>query len=277
VPKTDFFGNLRPEAGDTAHFDPGAIEVGSAAPVAIASVTGGPLAFGNVGINSTSAAQTLVLHNTGTAPWTGISENFSAATRFSRLGGAAGGTCAGTLAPGATCTVNIVFSPNALGPFTSTVTINGNVPVTGSPVTLTGTGVADVISATLTPAIWTIAHARNCPGTGAAGILACTMDPVQIFTLTNTGNVPLTGIGHGTLGGTAANDANYAVRPLLSTCGAAGGTQLVGNTTLAPGATCVVTVQFQPQTSQAAGLKSATVSVTDLAGTQTSTRNGTTQ
>jgi len=49
----------------------------------------------------------------------------------------------------------------------------------------------------------------------------------------------------------------------------------VATTTLAPGATCVVTVQFKPLTAQAAGAKPATISVTDLAGTQTSTLNGT--
>jgi hypothetical protein len=49
----------------------------------------------------------------------------------------------------------------------------------------------------------------------------------------------------------------------------------VANTTLAPGATCVVTVQFQPKTAQTTGLKTATISVTDPAGTQTSTLTGT--
>ena len=168
-----------------------------------------------------------------------------------------------------------MFTPTATGAASGTATITANVAVAGSPVTLTGTGIADVISATLAPATWTVAHARNCPGTGAAGILACTLDPAQAFTLTNTGNVPLTGIAQGVLGGTAANDANYTIVRLLSTCGPAGGGQLLGQTTLAPGATCVVTVQFKPLTSQATGLKPATVSVTDAAGTQTSTLNGT--
>jgi hypothetical protein len=132
-----------------------------------------------------------------------------------------------------------------------------------------GGGGGGTASATLTPASWTLAQNRNCPGTGILGILACTLDPIQVFTLTNTGTVNLTGVGTGVLGGTAANDANYLVAGLLSTCGNA------THTTLAPGATCVVTVQFKPLTSQVTGLKPATISVTDSAGTQTSTLNGT--
>ena len=55
------------------------------------------------------------------------------------------------------------------------------------------------------------------------------------------------------------------------------GGQLLANTTLAPGATCNIEVQFKPLTAQAAGTKPATISVTDLAGTQTSALNGTAQ
>jgi hypothetical protein len=276
VPRTDFFGNLRPETGTDTHFDPGAVEFGSVAPVAILSVTGGPLAFGNVVSGATSAALTLTLHNTGTATGTGIALTFSSAL-FARPAGTAGGTCGTSLNAAATCTINVVFSPTATGPATGSLTIFANVAVTGSPVALSGTGTTTVIAATLTPATWTLSHARNCPGTGVLGILACTLDPTQTFTLTNTGNAPLTGITQGVLGGTAANDANWSVAHLLSTCGPAGGGQVVSTTTLAPGATCTVSVQFKPLTAQAAGLKPATISVTDLAGTQTSTLNGTAQ
>jgi len=51
----------------------------------------------------------------------------------------------------------------------------------------------------------------------------------------------------------------------------------LGQTTLAPGAACVVSVQFRPAAAPGGplGAQAATVSVTDAAGTQTSTLTGT--
>jgi len=206
------------------------------------------------------------LHNTGNANLTGITLAFAstgtAAPRFTRP---AGGTCAATLTPAAgTCTINVVFSPNALAAFTGTLIITGNVAVTGSPVSLSGSGVAPVVRAALAPATGSPSAARAVELGG----------PAQIFTLTNTGNVTLTGIAQGALGGT--NAADYAIVRLTSTCGPAGGGQSLGQTTLAPGASCVVTVQFRPRAApQPTGLKPATLSVTDVAGTQTSALSGT--
>jgi hypothetical protein len=270
APTTDFFGNPRPDVRNSS-IDIGAVEYQAPANPAIVAVTPTSLSFGNVTDGTTSAAKTLTVANTGGSAFTFTSIVVTAP--FSQ----AGGTCGATLAANASCTILVTFSPTAPpGLAKGTVTITGSVPVTGSPVALSGTGVAAVVSATLTPTSWTVRQTRNCPGTGF-GVIACGLDPTQAFTLTNTGNVTLTGIAQGALGGTAANVANYTVIRLLSTCGPAGNGQLTGNTTLAPGASCAVTVQFKPLTSQAAGAKPATISVTDAAGTQSSALNGTAQ
>jgi len=238
LPTTDFFGNPRPDpgtSGSVKHVDAGAVETqvgGGGGGGAVASVSPTSLAFGNVPVGTTSAAQTLTLSNTGTADWTGISENFSAATRFSRPGGVAGGTCAGTLAAGATCTVNIVFSPNAVGLATSTVTINGNVPVTGSPVTLTGTGVA-VGTLSFTSAtngtLATVLGVRTLTFTIPTPRAAVT----SVVTVTNTSTAPLN------IGAESFLVATTFFTITANTC---------ANTTVAANGTCTVSVTYNTPT-----------------------------
>jgi hypothetical protein len=257
---TDFFGNKRPDTTKSS-VDIGAVEYQGTSP-AILTVAPSSLAFPNTPDGTTSSSLTLTLTNSGGAGATGITVVVTAP--FSR----SGGTCGTTLAAGTPCTITIVFAPATAVAYTGTATITANVAVANSPVSLTGTGVAGTASATLTPTSWTVSQTRNCPGTGF-GVIACALDPSQTFTLRNTGTVPLTGVMAGTLGGTAGNIANYAISTALSTCGNA------THTTLAPNATCTVFVQFKPLTSQPTGLKPATVSVSDSAGVQTSTLNGT--
>jgi hypothetical protein len=254
APALDFFGTPRKTNGAV---DAGAVEFVTPN-IAVATVTPGALTFSAV-VGTTSASQVLTVHNVGGATLTGVAVVVTAP--FSR----SGGTCGTTLNAASTCTINVVFSPTALGAAGGTATITGSVTVAGSPVSLSGTGTAATIAATLTPTSHSFGSATRGVGTLTA--------PTQIFTLTNTGNVTLTGIAQGTLGGT--NPTEFSIVRLLSTCGPAGGGQFVGQTTLAPGAACVVTVQFRPLTAQTTGAKSATVSVTDAAGLQTSTLTGT--
>ena len=268
APSTDLFGNPRKTNN---RVDIGAVEYTGTVGASV-TITGAPLAFGSVADGTTSAGQTLTLQNNGGSNATGIGLAFSA-PQYSRPAGAAGGTCTATINTGASCTVIVVFSPTVPGAVNATLTISStSATVTGSPVTLSGTGVAPVVSATLTPATWSPSQTRNCPGTGL-GVLACAGDPSQAFTLTNTGNVPLTTIGDGALGG--VNVADYSIATLVTTCGPRVGNQLVSITTLAPGATCGVTVQFKPRTAEATGVKNATISITDGAGTQTAALSGT--
>jgi hypothetical protein len=257
APTLDILGTNRKANGSV---DIGAVEYVQSPSVA---VTGGPLAFGNVVAGTTSASMQLTVSNTSGGAFTFTSLAFTA--QFARA--TAGGTCAATLANGATCTINVVFSPTATGAATGSLTINGSLPVVGSPVALSGIGVAAIRTATLTPTTWSPSQPRNCP----TPVLGCALDPTQAFTLTNTGNASLTVTNGGTLGG--ASPADYAVRPNLPLLGA---TLCSSLPTLAPGATCVVTVQFQPRTSDAINtVRNATISVTDSFGTQTSTLSGT--
>jgi hypothetical protein len=219
APPTDFYGNLR--KGNNA-VDAGAVEYQASGPAALA-ITPTSLPFGNQVVTTTSAAQTLTLSNSGGATATAIAVTVTAP--FSRPTGTAGGTCGATLAGGTTCTINIVFSPTATGAASGTATITANVVVSGSPVSLTGTGIAAVRTATVTPS--TLAFGNQAIGTASGA---------KSVTVTNTGNVALAG-GAFTFGGGTPQPFS---RPFLTggTCGA----------TLAVGASCTYNVVFTPAT-----------------------------
>jgi hypothetical protein len=225
-PTTDFFGNPRPDPANPTHFDVGAVEYQNSVSVLLV-VTPSSLAFGTVVDGTTSAAQTLTLRNDGVTAATGIGLGAFPAG-FSRPAGAAGGTCGTTatftLAANSTCTINVVFSPTAVQTYSGTVGITAALTVNGSPISLSGTGVAAVRTATVSPnpaafGIWP---------TGIASA------PLPL-TVTNTGNVALAG-GTFTFGGGTPQPFSRPTGTAGGTCGAA----------LAVGATCTINVVFTP-------------------------------
>jgi hypothetical protein len=136
APASDFYGNSR-----TGHNDIGAVQFTSGA---IASVAPNTLTFGNVRLNLAAASaptQTFSLTAPSNVGLTGITLSGIPAAGFSRPAGAAGGTCAATLAAGASCTIIVQFAPTVAGAATGSVTITASSTVTGSPVALTGSGV----------------------------------------------------------------------------------------------------------------------------------------
>jgi hypothetical protein len=265
---TDFFGNPRPDVKSTA-IDIGAVEYQIPANTPALSVTGGPLNFGSVVIGTSSSAQMVTLSNPGTATATGITLTLTNPP-FSRSGGTCATTATFTLAAGANCTIGVIFTPTnppAVQDGTLTITSTNVGAVSGSPVSLSGTGVAAVTSATLTPAsqgYGTVTRGATqgilCAGLGNVG-------PCHPFTLMNTGNTTLT-IGNLT----TTNTTNYFIIAGLTTCGTAG---TIHTTTLAPGGTCNIEVQFRPPTGDAANsTQNGTISINDGAGTQTSSLTG---
>jgi hypothetical protein len=244
VPSTDYFGNPRALTnGNKA--DIGAVEF-QVPNVAVPVVTPTALAFGSVVTSTTSAAQTLTLSNNGGAPFTGITVTVTAP--FSRTG--TGGTnCGTTLNAGATCTINVVFSPTAVVASTGTVTITGSAAVVNSPVSLSGTGVAPVRSASVS--------------SGAFGnFLTGTTSGPLFLTVTNTGNVGLAGGTFALGGGTPQPFTRLTTGTFPATapnCAA----------TLAVGAACSIKLQFAAPATPTSFSRTLTVAYTGATVTPT--------
>jgi hypothetical protein len=207
-------------------------------PTYLATVAPSSLTFAEQVAGTTTAAQTVTLTNTGNSTLTGLGYGLSA--NFSRPGGAAAGNCGGTLAAGASCTVNVQFAPTAQTsypkPLTGTLTISGNngAVITGSPVSLSGTALAP-------PTV----RFTGESGTGTLTLSTQTLDfgnggnGTVINTLTITVSGASVTFGSpavaNTAGGNVANPTPY-------TLGSPTSTPCTG--TKASGATCTISVNF---------------------------------
>jgi hypothetical protein len=231
APSTDFFGNPRPDLANRNAVDVGAVEYqGVQTGAAALYVEPTSLSFGNVFVHSTSAAQTFTLYNNGGATATNISAVVGAP--FTR----SGGSCGTTLAVAGSCTMNIVFSPAAPGVAAGSVTLTANVPVNGSPVTLSGTGARlSVLPSALT-------FLTFGPG----------LSTVQNVTVTNHWTAA-TGPISAAISGSSSGDFIISA----ATCGA----------TLAPGASCTISVRFHSPTATFVTANTATLTVTDTDST----------
>jgi hypothetical protein len=124
----------------------------------------------------------------------------------------------------------VVFTPTAATGYTGTATITANVAVANSPVGLSGTGVAPILSATVTPSPLAF-------GNWFSGTTSGTMN----LTVTNTGNVALAG-GTFTFGGGTPQPYSRVTTGTFP----AGAPNCAGG--LALGASCTIKVQFAAPT-----------------------------
>ena len=143
---------------DNATGSPQAVYLsGTGTSTAILTVTPASLAFGNQAINTTSAAKTVTLTNTGSASL--IIDNIAASADFT----VSSTTCGATLAAKAKCTVSVTFTPPALGAVTGSLTFTDSATNSPQTVALSGTGITP---ATLTPT--TATYASQAEGTTSA-------------------------------------------------------------------------------------------------------------
>jgi Abnormal spindle-like microcephaly-assoc'd, ASPM-SPD-2-Hydin/Beta-propeller repeat len=194
------------------------------------------LSFGNQTLNTTSTpALPVTLKNTGTGPLTINTIAASGDFAETSTGMNACPINPATLAAGATCTINVTFTPTALGPRTGTLAVTDNAVASPQTVSLTGTGVA-APSVGLTPTSLTF-----------SGQMLTTTSAAQPVTLKNTGTGPLT------INTIAASGDFAETSTGMNACP-------ISPATLAGGATCTINVTFAPT---AVGARTGTLTITD--------------
>jgi len=160
-------------------------------------------------IGQTTAPQSVTLTNSGTADLNISSITASGDYHISN------NTCGSTVASGASCAVSVTFTPTKKGKRTGSLTFNDNAPNTPQVVSLTGVGQSIMLSPT-----------------------ALNFGAVAIGSTSSPQSVTVKNVGPATVTFTGFALAGAAVDYLISsnTCGS----------TIAPGATCSVGVEFKP-------------------------------
>jgi transmembrane protein TMEM131/LysM domain-containing protein len=105
----------------------------------IASVSPTALNFGNQLIHSNSAAQNVLVVNSGRSPF---SITAVAVTGVNSTDFKTNHTCTKEVAPGDGCTIAVIFTPSALAPESASINVSDNADSSPHVVTLNGTGVS---------------------------------------------------------------------------------------------------------------------------------------
>jgi hypothetical protein len=219
-------------AGQVSEFE---VWPSTVAPPAPLTATPASLSFAAQNVGTTSAAQTVTVRNPGTAAVT-LSGVTTGSTEFAQTT-----TCGASLGAGASCAVNVTFTPSAAGARSATLTVNNS----GSPLTvaLTGTGTG-VTQPPLTATPTSLSFATQNVGTTSAA---------QAVTVRNPGTAAVT------LSGVTTGSTEFSQ---TTTCG----------TSLGAGASCTVNVAFTPA---APGARAGTLTVSNSVSPLTVSLSGT--
>jgi hypothetical protein len=122
---------------DNAAGSPQTASLSGTGTVPAAGLSPGSLTFAGQNMNTTSAAQTVTLTNSGTGPLN-IS-GISASGDFAQTN-----NCGSTLAAGGSCSINVTFTPSASGPRGGTLSVTDNAAGSPQTVSLSGTGIVHI-------------------------------------------------------------------------------------------------------------------------------------
>ncbi|MGB6974702.1 MAG: choice-of-anchor D domain-containing protein [Terracidiphilus sp.] len=209
----------------------------------VLSVSPSSLSFAAQPVGQTSAGQTLTVKNTGGAPMANVGFAIAGSGAASFSTGTT--TCGAVLNNGASCTVQVLFTPNGVGALSAALTVSSST-LGVSPVTVALSGAGEAVAGiNATPVQLTFVEATLGQTTAA-----------QTVTVTNSGSAAASGL---TL--TTAAPFNLTA----NTCG----------TSLGAGASCTVGVEFTPTvngtatgalTVSSANYATATVALTGVGG-----------
>lgn len=210
---------------DTATGSPHVIALSGTAvnPYPIASFNPASLSFGNQTVATTSGAQSFSVYNTGSAPMT-ISSIASSNSAEYAITYNSCPLSPSTLGVGSGCTLSVAFTPQAAGTRTGAIQFTDDAGGSPQSVALTGNGIAAAPIFNASPTVYDF-----------GGVALNTTSTPKTFTITNTGGSNL--VFSPAAG--AVVTTNYAITG--DTC---------SGTSLAPNATCTVTVTFTPTGAQ---------------------------
>jgi hypothetical protein len=174
----------------------------------VAGVAPAGLTFFPQLLNTTSAAQTVVLSNSGTGPLTITSS--TASGEFSQTN-----NCGSSVAAGVSCTISVSFTPKATGTRTGTLVVTDNDSSGSQAVNLSGTGTSTAPTVTISPASLVF-----------PAQLLKTKSAVQTVTVSNNGKAAVAISGFATTGDFSQTH----------TC----------SSSLAAGKSCTIKVTFAP-------------------------------
>jgi hypothetical protein len=208
---------------DNALGSPQTVSLSGTGLVPAASLSTTSLSFAGQTVSTSSSPQAVTLTNTGTGALTPLTITTSG--DFAQTN-----NCGGSLAAGASCTINVTFTPTAGGSRTGALTLTDNAANSPQSVSLSGTGLPPVVSLSTTSLSF-------------AGQTVSTSSAPQTLLLTNTGTGALTPL-------TTAVSGDFAQ---TNNCGSS----------VAAGAACTISVTFTPT---AGGNRTGALTLTDNAG-----------